>query len=183
MNAEQKIPYFDYFTSKIIVKCFDDNESSLDIIVRNNIMRCGLNKLKLLKLLFFVSAIKVDERYLLDDIFDNFYAMPYGPVESDIYDNLSELPNYIINNNSVSLKKTANLSYPNRNRLHDRIDQCINAVYEVNSKLFMMPTFDLVELSHKAESWKIVFTEAQRRGKYSLYMPNELIKETTVYFG
>ena len=80
MNAQDKIPYFDYFISQIIFKRFNDNESNLDLIIRRNINRCGLNKLKLLKLLFFVSVLKVDEQYLLDDIFDNFYAMPYGPV-------------------------------------------------------------------------------------------------------
>ncbi len=182
MDTRKKIYYFDYFVSKIIFKCYNDNESSLKIIVRNNIEHCGLNKLKLLKLLFFVSAIKVDERYLLDDVFDNFYAMPYGPVESDIYDSLSEVPNYTIEKNRIALKTDAVLDYPNDDPICNRIEKCIDEVYNINPDLFLMATFDLVELSHKAESWKIVFTEAQRVGRCSLHMPNDVIKETAVYF-
>lgn len=185
MNAQDKIPYFDYFISQIIFKQFNDNKSNLDIIIKLNIDHCGLNKLKLLKLLFFVSVLKVDERYLLDDIFDNFYAMPYGPVESDVYNNIPALTNYIVGNGNISLKENADFSYPNKanDPLYSRIDNCINALYDKNPSLFNMPTFDLVELTHKADSWRIVFAEAQRRGKYSLHMPKEIIKETTVYFG
>lgn len=185
MNAQDKIPYFDYFISQIIFKQFNDNKSNLDSIIKLNIDHCGLNKLKLLKLLFFVSVLKVDERYLLDDIFDNFYAMPYGPVESDVYNNISTLTNYIVGNENICLKENADFSYPNKtnDQLYSRIDNCINALYDKNPSLFSMPTFDLVELTHKADSWRIVFAEAQRRGKYSLRMPKEIIKETTVYFG
>lgn len=114
MNAIEKIPYFDYFISQIIFRQFNDNESDLDHIIRNNIDKSGLNKLKLLKLLFFVSVLKVDEKYLLDDIFDNFYAMPYGPVESDVYDNISTLANYIVGNRDIRLKETADFTYPKK---------------------------------------------------------------------
>jgi len=44
--------------------------------------------LKVLKLLFFCSAIEAEkdkDDTLLDIAFDNFYAMPYGHVESDVY--------------------------------------------------------------------------------------------------
>lgn len=56
MTALEKIPYFDYFISQIIFKQFNDNESDLDHIIRRNIMNCGLNKLKLLKLLFWFQS-------------------------------------------------------------------------------------------------------------------------------
>lgn len=184
MTGQDKIPYFDYFISQIIFRQFNDNKSDLDFIIRSNIDKCGLNKLKLLKLLFFVSVLKVDDKYLLDDIFDNFYAMPYGPVESDVYDNISNLTNYIVGDRDISLKENADFTYPQKasDALYSRIDKCVNALYDRNQALFNMPTFDLVELTHKADSWRIVFAEAQRRGKYSLHMPKEIIKETTVYF-
>ncbi|MEG1523332.1 MAG: DUF4065 domain-containing protein [Bacteroidales bacterium] len=184
MDAQDKIPYFDYFISKVIFKQFNDNNSDLNNIIKQNINHCGLNKLKLLKLLFFVSVLKVDGRYLLDDIFDNFYAMPYGPVESDVYNNISALMNYIVDNGNISLKDKADFTYPKKaeDSLYSRIDQSVDALYDKNPSLFNMPTFDLVELTHKADSWRIVFAEAQRRGKYSLHMPKEIIKETTIYF-
>lgn len=184
MNALKKITYFDYFISQIIFRQFNDNKSDLDLIIRNNIDKCGLNKLKLLKLLFFVSVLKVDDKYLLDDIFDNFYAMPYGPVESDVYNNISNLTNYIVGDKNINLKEGADFTYPQKtyDPLYARIDKCVNALYDKNKALFNMPTFDLVELTHKADSWRIVFAEAQKKGKYSLHMPKEIIKETTVYF-
>lgn len=184
MNALKKITYFDYFISQIIFRQFNNNKSDLDLIIRNNIDMCGLNKLKLLKLLFFVSVLKVDDKYLLDDIFDNFYAMPYGPVESDVYNNISNLTNYIVGDKNISLKEGADFTYPQKtcDPLYARIDKCVNALYDKNKALFNMPTFDLVELTHKADSWRIVFAEAQKKGKYSLHMPKEIIKETTVYF-
>lgn len=184
MNALDKIPYFDYFISQIIFRQFNDHESNLDLIIRSNIDKCGLNKLKLLKLLFFVSVLKVDGKYLLDDIFDNFYAMPYGPVESDVYDNISALENYIVGNRDIRLREVVDFTYPKKahDLLYSRIDKCVKALYDKNNALFNMPTFDLVELTHKADSWRIVFAEAQRRGKYSLHMPKEIIKETTIYF-
>lgn len=184
MAPKDKIAYFDYFISQIIFTQFNDKKSNLDFIIRNNIEHCGLNKLKLLKLLFFASVLKVDEQYLLDDIFDNFYAMPYGPVESDVYNNLSNIANYIIENKNLTLKDSADFAYQNKDKdpLYSRIDRCVNALYDKNKALFNMPTFDLVELTHKADSWRIVFAEAQRMGKYSLHMPNDIIKGTTVYF-
>lgn len=42
-------------------------------------------KLTAMKLLFLAAAPKKDGGDDLLDIFDNFYAMPYGPVESDVY--------------------------------------------------------------------------------------------------
>jgi len=184
MEASTKIQYFDYFISQIIYKRYNNDTSDLKTIVESNITDCGLNKLKLFKLLFLVSALNVNDKYLLDDIFDKFYALPYGPVESDVYDNISLLPNYIVGNTNISLKSDADLNYPNKTsfKLYKRIDECVDALYIKNSSLFSMPTFELVELTHKADSWRIVFAEAQRKGKYSLHMTNEIIKETTVYF-
>lgn len=184
MDSSNKILYFDYFISGIILRQYKNSGLNLQNIIRENIVYCGLNKLKLLKLLFFVSVLKVDNQYLLDDIFDNFYAMPYGPVESDIYDLLPNLPNYVVANNGLSLKEGADLNYSDKDNdvLYKRIDKCIDTLYDINPYLFQMPTFDLVELSHKADSWRIIFAEAQKRGKYSLRMPNNIIKETTVYF-
>lgn len=184
MEAITKAQYFDYFISQIIYKRYNNNTSDLKTIVESNITDCSLNKLKLFKLLFLVSALNVNDKYLLDDIFDNFYAMPYGPVESDVYNNISSLPNYIVGNTTISLKSKANLNYSNHTSdpLYKRVDECVEALYIKNSSLFSMPTFELVELTHKADSWRIVFAEAQRIGKYSLHMTNEIIKNTTVYF-
>lgn len=58
-----------------------------------NIVENDLSILKVLKLLFFMTAIgakKEDDDSLLDNTFDKFYAMPYGHVEGDIYDSIKQ---------------------------------------------------------------------------------------------
>lgn len=45
-----------------------------------------------------------------------------------------------------------------------------------------MSSFDLVKLTQKSDPRRIAFAEAQRQGKYSIHMPNEVIKKTTVYY-
>ena len=57
MNVENKIKLFDYFISQIILKQFGGNNQDLQNVVRDNISECGLNKLKLLKLLFLASIL------------------------------------------------------------------------------------------------------------------------------
>lgn len=182
MDANSKIRYFDYFISRVIYTMFYNGQPTLNEVVTDNIDKCRLNKLKLLKLLFFVSAKKVDEKYLLDDIFDNFYAMPYGPVESDVYNHINDTPNYVIGTNAISLRKGQFRNLNLDKEICIRIDNSIMAVHEVNPSLFNMETFDLVELSHKSDSWRIAFAEAQRQGKFSIQMPKEVIKSTTVYY-
>lgn len=177
-----KIRYFDYFISRVIYTVYNNGADSFTATIYNNIDKCGLNKLKLIKLLFFVSAKEVNGKYLLDDIFNNFYAMPYGPVESDIYNHLTELPNYNIGNNAISFKEHADINYTDSDVNYKRIDNSVIAVYNLNDKLFSMNTFDLVELSHRADSWRIAFAEAQRQGKNSIKIPNDIIKQTTVYY-
>lgn len=49
----------------------------------------SFSRVKVLKLLFFVAVIKDADGNDLLDIFDKFYAMPHGPVESDIYNYMS----------------------------------------------------------------------------------------------
>lgn len=103
-------------------------------------------------------------------------------VESDVHDHINDTPNYIIGTNGISLR-TGKLSCLDLDiDICARIDSSIIAVYEMNPNLFRMDTFDLVELSHKSDSWRIAFAEAQRQGKFSIQMPKEIIKRTTVYY-
>lgn len=184
MNYQEKIEYFDYFISRIIYTMYRNNSDvTFYEIIKTNIDRCRLSKLKLLKLLFFVSAKKVNNYYLLDDIFDNYYAMPYGPVESDIYNHLNDVPHYVITNNDISLKVWPfEYDMMNIDENYSKINDSIEAVYEENKDLFWMNTFSLVDLSHKSEAWQMAFAEARKQGKFSIKMPNSIIKITKVYY-
>lgn len=92
----RKISAFEYF-----VVCLDNwrkekfSDSSL------------FSKLQLQKLLFLAASIKAtSEDHKMLDIFDQFYALMYGPVEMDIYDIMQNnlFPHLGFERNSCSLK-------------------------------------------------------------------------------
>lgn len=117
-------------------------------------------------------------------IFNNYWALPYGPVESEIYDAMSDLSNFQISNNSISLKENATLDFTSisQNGNADAIDTSIDQLRLENESLVRMAAFDLVELSHKSEAWKIVFSNAQKNGFSSKAMPVNLLRDTIVFY-
>lgn len=177
-----KIRCFDYLVYRIITKNMSEVPNVQQI--KETMQLKEFNKLKLLKLLFFVSTIRQDDGNDLLDIFGNFYAMPYGPVESDVYNDLSEMPHFVFEGNTLNIKDgVVDFNFDDiRRARRDKIDKAINTLYSKNSKIFSMPTFDLVELSHKALAWKTIFESALRSGCQSKKMPVELIKETTIFY-
>src|SRR5690606_17938390 len=62
-------------------------------------VRNDLSKLKVIKLHFF--ACSTDKESLR--IFDQFYAMPFGHVESDVYNFLGELNDFYIDNRKLTI--------------------------------------------------------------------------------
>lgn len=66
-------------------------------------------KLTAMKLLFLAAAPKEEGGDDLLDIFDNFYAMPYGPVEIDVYNAIQEdkLPSFSVKYRSIEPREGA----------------------------------------------------------------------------
>lgn len=183
MNTELKIQYFDYFVTSLIKNCYNiSNTDNTSDIIAKSIVKSGLSKLKLMKLLFFVTTVEAEKWFLLDNVFDNFYAMPYGPVESDVYNNLSSLRNYTISGNNLYVKKGAEFTYRLDQTIKGTIDSSIDKLKLINPAIFTMGAFELVELSHKADSWRIIFSQAQSIGNLSRHIPNDVIKMSKVYF-
>ena len=75
-----KILLFEYLVYRLI-------EWYQKVVSDQKYIQKHFSRLTALKLLFFVSTIKDGENENSDllDIFNNFCAMQYGPVESDIY--------------------------------------------------------------------------------------------------
>ncbi|WP_017496940.1 type II toxin-antitoxin system antitoxin SocA domain-containing protein [Flavobacterium sp. WG21] len=127
--------------------------------------------LKSLKLLFFVSAVDttVDStETLLDEIFDNFTALPLGHVESDVYAGIKEgglLYVTIDNRRSriINLQEIEKLDI----RYKKKIDDSVFKLKKINSNLVKLSSFELVELSHKWYSWKKNILIAKSRGSSS----------------
>lgn len=142
-----------------------------------------LSTLKVLKLLFFCSAIEAEkdrDDTLLDLAFDRFFAMPYGHVESDVYNaiRLNELSFFKIDRDKTSIVSTVDEN--NFNNLSDEVKTKINSSFkkllEKNEKVLEMLPLDLVLLSHLWYSWRYYYNKAKEKGFYSEIIPNDVIK-------
>lgn len=170
-NMDKKLA-FEYFVNKLYT-WFGSQPSSNS---ENN----DLSTLKVLKLLFFCSAIEANEdteNSLLDEPFNNFFAMPYGHVESDIYNNIrkKELNYFTIDNSKTIQNSTPDFSDLNIS-FKKNIDSSFDKLLEINKTLFLMTPLELVELSHLWYSWKYYYSQAQKSGNFSAKIPTHIIK-------
>lgn len=136
--------------------------------------------LKILKLHFFVVAINSEnDPELLQK--NKFHAMPYGPVETNVYDfyklhngNFDNL--FSISNERVIFTDGANppeLSAP----LKEKINTSIVLLKELEPNLVLAGAGSLVELTHTWNSWKKYYEIAKSKRSYSELMPNDEIKK------
>lgn len=134
------------------------------------------SKLSMLKLLFLTAVPKDENPNDLLDTFDNFCALPYGPVESDVYNAIQsdKLPSYTITERSIAKKEIAELPY----KMEDYISvkDAVNALKAKNKNLIFLNAFDLVNITHKWESWKQSITFAKLMDMSSYKMTVESIR-------
>lgn len=177
-DRKNKILCFEYLVS-LLIKWHQKQSNEERLYLRS------FSKLKLLKLLFFVAAVDAsNENDGLLDIFDNFYAMQHGPVESDVYDAITanETNKYQFTDRSI---KDANdqfdfstLSTPIKNRIEKSLKNLINK----NENIILLSAFDLVDLSHKWNCWKISIETAHILNIGSIKMNTEIIKKDRKIF-
>ncbi len=178
----RKILAFEYVVFKLIdwYKSFNGVERDVDFNSDND-----FSKLKVFKLHFFTSAIKSDSNQLLS-VFNNFYAMPFGHVESDIYDYINELERFEIDVKATKIKGPyLDILHKSFSELDgdikSEIDEAIDVLFGRNNELINLSAMDLVELSHQWYSWKFTFDKAQSDGKFSERILPELIKSEYKY--
>ncbi|MRX40848.1 hypothetical protein GJU43_16280 [Flavobacterium sp. LC2016-23] len=136
--------------------------------------------LKIIKLHFFVVAINSeDQPDLLDQ--NTFHAMPYGPVETRVYDyykskkgNFDGL--FIISNDRITFTEGAIPPEINAN-LKQQIRNSIEKLEKLEPNLIIAGAGSLVELTHTWNSWKKYYNLAKSKESYSELMPNEEIKK------
>ncbi|SEJ45332.1 Protein of unknown function [Dyadobacter koreensis] len=140
-------------------------------------------KLKLIKLLFFVSAVNADtDNDGLLDVFDNFYALPFGHVESDVYDNLGQSAKYTVSRSRLIRNNVPEGYFDEINHLKTRLDESLLSIISKNRSLVSYSASDLVELSHQWYSWKSTFSLARSINKFSLPIDPLIIKkESKIY--
>ncbi|WP_293924327.1 hypothetical protein [Sphingobacterium sp. UBA6320] len=170
-----KILLFEYFLKKLVEWHCDYYK--LNIVDFNDHEYNNLSKLKVIKLHFF--ACSTNENAL--DIFDDFHAMPYGHVESEIYNHLDELQFCSVTNNKMIINNWVNFNnYLPEN--HEVIDISTSRLRNENFSLISIDPFELVELSHKWFSWRYNFQKARQSGSYSRPINRDLIiKEEKFY--
>ena len=165
---EEKKAYFEYLIDSLIQ--------------RNNCSFDGFTTLKLIKLLFLVVGVSSTEQERgLTTIFDKFVAMPYGPVESDIYNFIQNnaLTKYSITSSQCKIKNV------NTNtNLHDNqrqaIDNAIDLLLEKNPRILQCQPFELVDITHKWSCWRICYDWALE--KKSIGIPSRMIQNSVKYY-
>ena len=145
-----------------------------------------------MKLLFLAAAPKKDRGDDLLDIFDNFYAMPYGPVEIDVYNAIqgNKLPSYTVNYRHIE-RKVDELYKPRNTTvwtgrehgdLYNRIRDSVNDLREKNEKLVLLNAFELVEITHRWSSWNLAMDFAEFMGQMSAKMSIDSIRDSSKIF-
>jgi hypothetical protein len=138
-----------------------------------------LGKLTLMKLLFFTSAVGSSKNgnVGLLDIFDNFYAVPYGAIENDVYNNLTHINCFTFKSNGIIEFKQPNVGYfdkispETKQRLHDAVDR----LKKENNEFVLLCAVDLVDLNQQWYSWQSSYKLAQSMNKNTIKIPNGLI--------
>ena len=187
-----KIELFEYTISHLI-NWYEE------VHPEETIPRDVLSKLKAFKLHFFVCAInaKSGDEKDLTNLYDNFSALPYGHVESDVYDNLGRMRHYTLGNGSIQYIDGILKPLVHKNiLLHqaeeaeeaevieyiDMIDKSIISLREINDNLISETAIELVELSHKWFSWITFFKKARSINKFSMPIPSSVIKIESKFF-
>lgn len=170
MNPANKLLYFEYILDKLLYWYVEGGslEQANDLSI-----------LKSIKLLFFVSAVRANpgnDNNLIENVFNEFTAMPYGHVESDIYSILKrrngDLNCFRFEENSLIRKIDFEpYSVTLEQIFLDEIDLSINQIKEINFNLINESPFNLVELSHAWFSWRKNYTLGKSKGSHSWKIP------------
>lgn len=144
-------------------------------------------RLTVLKLLFFVSTVKDTENNNSDllDIFDNYCAMQYGPVEIDIY-------TAIVTNNTrlyqfgvhELVQTTSDFSIFDSldQEYKSRVDRAISLLKAKNLKIISYPASLLIDISHKWDAWQDAMSIASMLGRRSENMSINSIRENRQFY-
>lgn len=163
-------------------------EYFIDVLRDHNGGDCrDFSTVKLLKLLFLTVGLSSSEEELqkpisLINIFNKFVAMPFGPVESDIYNyiQLDQLTYQITP--SGCTKKNDSEPVSISQEIKELIDNGISYLLKKNPEILHSEPFELVEITHKWSCWQICFEFALRNGKKSFPIPPELISRSVKYY-
>lgn len=152
-SVKKKINYSLYIVKQLYDWCLELGMSKEQAIEK-------LDKITVLKMIFFIAGVsghptKDDTKdYGLLEIFDHFLAMPYGPVEKDIFEKYEIISKFI--NENLDNKQELSEEGVEGNYI-DLINKGINTIRKYNNKLISYRSFKLVDITHKWSCWRNVF--------------------------
>lgn len=171
--TQNKIEIFEYILFNFSLWYRDENSLTSDEDFNNN---NDLSILKVIKLHYFLVSFNSKETNLLT-FFDNFYAMPYGHVESDIYNNIHRLVHFKVDNTKTTIRLGVNRqSFTLSESIASEIDLAIENLRGRHPNLIKLDAKRLVDLSHKLLSWKTSYQSARASGRYSAKISSFLIR-------
>lgn len=145
----------------------------------------SFTKLRLQKLLFLACTINatVEDKRLMC-VFDRFNALPYGPVELDIYNAMnSDSFTYLsFKGNDCKFKQQPEtVSFDNFDDQYiGWMDDAIKELKRKRMDYLYMPVFDIVEITHQWTAWQTAITVAELLGSKSEEMTVEDICNSNV---
>lgn len=145
-----------------------------------------LSILKSLKLVFLLATINSNKENenLLDMGFE-FAAMPYGPVEKDIYDCYKNgLLEDLIDKSGLKINNLRDIISNKSLNEEDKtvIDNNLALLKSYNYYLISKSASYLVDLTHKFTSWKKNYKLAVSAGKYSHDIPKIDIQQDLLHY-
>lgn len=151
-NINNKILYFEYIMLNLLDWYKQENKDKPN----------DFSILKSMKLLFLAASCKSNpntKSILIEDVFNNFCAFPYGHLEVDVYQNLKE-SRFLIDNNTLDTNGTTIVDIlrliedKNVNEVISEIDRSIFYLKSKNKDLISYSAFKLVDICHDHFSWK-----------------------------
>lgn len=170
LNQPEVLRYFEYFLLKTLQWSISENKN----------FKNDLSVLKCQKLLFFTTAINckasVNKSALIHNVFSNFKAYQYGPVEENVYNllkgNNNELSHIKLTFKSLDLKfdlgnlESSISAMESVNELDKTVLGIIRSAIEdlksKNKNLIKYTPFNLVELSHRWRCWNYSYSQGNR---------------------
>jgi len=141
-------------------------------------------KLKLQKILFLVAAVKATaQSHPLLEVFNNFYALPYGPVELDIYDAMNSNTFKRINfeDNYCKIDSLNNCYFEDLDSTQKQaMIEAIIAIRNMGVDYITKDPFELVDITHKWTSWQVAMQVAEMLGNKREFMSTDDIINSTV---
>lgn len=142
-------------------------------------------KLRLQKILFLVSARKATiEKPALLSVFNSFYALPYGPVEMDIYESMKENTafQHICFNDTdcICNNLTAEMFSTIKDEDKSLVEDSIAEFKDMGVNYLTRPVFELVNISHQWTAWQVSMSVAKMLSSSKEEMSTESICNSRV---